>query len=232
MKQLIIDTSTRRNWVALFDDDHLSGCLSYEDRQSCLINLAPSIQQVLANSAAELRTVGCISAVMGPGAWSSLRIGLATVKQLCLTNQIPLFTISNSQVIADYASLIGCAQPTLLTAIDAGGGKIYSAVYHLQGNNYQAVQADAWQTAAEALRGIDPAAEVAIMGDGASQFEELRPAHWRMIHEYPQADSRYLAQIARQAADHTTFEPDLIRRLKPLYVQPSSAELEFKVQVT
>jgi tRNA threonylcarbamoyladenosine biosynthesis protein TsaB len=232
MKILTIDTSTRRNWISLFEDDRMIGCLHFEDRQSCLINLVPGIQHILQNAGMTIQVVDCICTVIGPGAWSSLRIGLATVKQLCLTNDIALRTISSSQVLADYASLIGVAAPALLTAIDAGGGKVYSAMFQHHKGDYQQSGADTWYSAGEAVAAIEGDQEMAILGDGAVQFEANRKANWQLFHQSPQTDSRYLQLLVRHALANPPLEHSAIQLLKPLYVQPSSAELEFNVRVS
>jgi tRNA threonylcarbamoyladenosine biosynthesis protein TsaB len=232
MKILIIDTSTRRNWVALFEDERMLGCLHFEDQQSCLINLVPGIQHVLTNAGTNLQAIDCIGTVIGPGAWSSLRIGLATVKQLCLTNHLPLMRMTSSQVIAEYANLIGITRPTLLTVMDAGGGKVYSAHFQREAGSYIQIKADAWQTAESTAQELASAPDVAIIGDGAGQFEPFHQPGWERIVQQPQADSRYLGSIASRARDETHFDADAIRLLKPLYVQLSSAELDFNLQVT
>ncbi|HUN08012.1 MAG TPA: tRNA (adenosine(37)-N6)-threonylcarbamoyltransferase complex dimerization subunit type 1 TsaB [Aggregatilineales bacterium] len=234
MKHLIVDTSTRQNWIALFEDDRLCGCLHFEDKQSCLINLTPGIRHLLDNAGWHIQQINRCSTVIGPGAWSSLRIGLATVKLLCMTNQIALTTLTSSQIIAGYAELMGVTSPTLLTALDAGGGKVYSAVFVWHQERYQLVGADSWEVpSAAALRAVD-LTDLTIIGDGAQLLAPYKQAGWQFICQQPQADSRYLRYIAQSTLKYgqITYEHEAVISLKPLYVQPSSAEIEFKVQVT
>lgn len=234
MKHLIVDTSTRQNWIALFEDDRLCGCLHFEDKQSCLINLTPGIRHLLDNAGWHIQQINRCSTVIGPGAWSSLRIGLATVKLLCMTSQIALTTLTSSQIIAGYAELMGVTSPTLLTALDAGRGKVYSAVFVWHQEGYQLVGADSWEVpGAAALRAVD-LTDLTIIGDGAQLLKPYKQTGWQFICQQPQADSRYLRHIAQSTLKYgqSTYEHEAVISLKPLYVQPSSAEIEFKVQVT
>lgn len=234
MKHLIVDTSTRQNWIALFEDDRMCGCLHFEDKQSCLINLTPGIRQLLDNAGWNIQDINLCTTVIGPGSWSSLRIGLATVKLLCMTNKIAVTTLTSSQVIAGYAQLMGVTSPTLLTVLDAGGGKVYSALFAWHQASYQLVGADSWELpSAAAHRAVD-LTDLMIIGDGAQLLEPYKQTGWQFICQQPQADSRYLRYIAQNSLKYgpITYEHEVVLSLKPLYVQPSSAEIEFKVQVT
>lgn len=234
MNHLIVDTSTRQNWIALFKDDRMCSCLHFEDKQSCLTNLIPGIKQLLDNAQLEIKHVNRCSTVIGPGAWSSLRIGLATVKQLCLANQIALSTLTSSEVIAGYTQLIGITSPTLLTVQDASGGKIYSAVYEWKEDHYELVVSDAWQSASDAANQVADVSNLTIVGDGANLLGSHLQTGWHLVHASPQADSRYLRYLAQSAVATTAegYNHQHVLSLKPLYIQPSSAEIEFKVQVT
>ncbi len=234
MNHLIVDTSTRQNWIALFEDNRMCGCLHFEDKQSCLINLIPGIKQLLDNAELKMDHIKRCSTVIGPGAWSSLRIGLATVKELCLVNQIALSTLTSSEVIAGYAQLIGITFPNLLTVQNAGGEKVYSAVYKWQGEHYERAAPDAWQTVGDAASRVADITNLTIVGDGAILLKSHLQTGWHLVHEYPQADSRYLRYIAHRTVSvvEDSYDHQRVVSLKPLYIQPSSAEIEFKVQVT
>ncbi len=234
MKHLIVDTSTRQNWIALFEDDQPCGCLHFEDKQSCLINLTPGIRQLLDNAGWNIQQIDRCSTVIGPGAWSSLRIGLATVKLLCITNRIALTTLTSSEIVAGYAYLMGVTSPTLLTVLDAGGGKVYSAVFAWHQEDYQLVGADAWETPSAAALRADDVSDLTIIGNGAQLLEPYKQTGWQIICQQPQADSRYLRYIAQCTLKNgpIIYDHEAVLSLKPLYIQPSSAEIEFKVQVT
>jgi tRNA threonylcarbamoyladenosine biosynthesis protein TsaB len=234
MKILCIDTSTRRNWIGLYNDGKMTDSVGYEDRQSCLINLIPSIKTVLDNAKTALSGVDAIATIIGPGAWSSLRIGAATVKQLCLVNKLPLFSISNNDLLTEWSLQSGFTQQHILTAMDAQSGKVYAALYRIEAGQKTRVSDYLWADVASIVREL-PADmdDLLIVGDGAFRFENAVRPNWQLNYDMPQQDSRYL-QLLSTLAENTqpVYNRDEILLFKPLYIQPSSAEVEFKVSVT
>jgi tRNA threonylcarbamoyladenosine biosynthesis protein TsaB len=234
MKILCIDTSTRHNWIALYSDGKITTCVGYEDRQSCLINLMPSIKMVLDNAQLSLSGIDAIATIIGPGAWSSLRIGAATVKQLCLVNMLPLFSISNNDLLAEWSLQSGFIQPHMLTAMDAQGGKVYAALYHVQDGVSTRTSDYLWTDTVTIVRDLPADVDdLLIVGDGAFRFENAVRTNWQLNYDMPQHDSRYLQFLGTLAENaKPVYNRDEILLFKPLYIQPSSAEVEFKVSVT
>ncbi|MBZ0288138.1 MAG: tRNA (adenosine(37)-N6)-threonylcarbamoyltransferase complex dimerization subunit type 1 TsaB [Anaerolineae bacterium] len=234
MKILCIDTSTRHNWIGFYNDGKISDVIGYEDRQSCLINLMPSIKMVLDNAQTSLSAIDALATIVGPGAWSSLRIGAATVKQLSLVNQKPLYAISNNDLLAEWALQAGFSQRHILAAMDAQSGKAYAAQYHIQDGQKTRISDYQWADAVSIVRELPTEVDdLLIVGDGAYRFENAVRHNWLLNYDMPQADSRYLELLGRLAENAPpVYNRDEIILFKPLYIQPSSAEVEFKVSVT
>jgi tRNA threonylcarbamoyladenosine biosynthesis protein TsaB len=234
MKVLCIDTATRNNWIGLYVDNCIIGCVGYEDRQSCLINLIPSVEMLLKNAQLRLSDLDAVSTVIGPGAWSSLRIGMTTVKQLCLVNQLPLATISTLDLIVEAALQTKVAESHILAVIEAQNGKVYSALYAINNGYKTRVSPYLWEDVQKIVAGISlDVTDLWIVGDGVPLFEPYLRAGWKIRHFIPQHDSAYLSILGETAvAQNPPYQHDEIMLLKPLYVQPSSAEVEFNVSVT
>ncbi len=233
MNVLCIDTSTRSNWVALYANGEMIACAGYQDHQSCLINLMPSIELVLTNAQIPPAQLDCIAAVIGPGTWSSLRIGLATVKQLCLVNHVPLFTMNNLDLLAERALKLG--HPNyILAAMDAQNHHVYAALYQLENNRPELITPYLWENAAQIASHISlDMNDLLIVGDGAELFTPYQRPGWQTEIFIPSADNQYLAFLAGKAeVEKPMFDREAIILLKPLYIQPSSAEVEFNVRVT
>jgi tRNA threonylcarbamoyladenosine biosynthesis protein TsaB len=235
MRILCVDTSTRQNWVGLYTDGRITDCIGYEDRQSCLVNLMPSISTLLNNAQTNLKALDGVATVIGPGAWSSLRIGMAAVKQLCLINRLPLMTINNLDLIAETVlrSPIFPMRPDyLLSAMDAQSGRVYSALYQITGKQKILVSPYAWETVDKTAERLASQTETTlIIGDAASLFREDELIS--CLPMMPQASSDYLRILGDMASEtNPIYNHDEIASLKPLYIQPSSAEVEFNVSVT
>jgi len=234
MNILCIDTSTRHNWIGLYAEGKITDCVGYEDRQSCLVNLIPSVKMILDNAQTPLAAVDAIATVTGPGAWSSLRIGAATVKQLCMVNQLPLFTITNHDLMIETLLRGNLSQRHVLVTMDAQNKKVYSALYAIDNGQKNRVSDYQWEDSAKIADSLPPdMSDLLIAGDGAYHFEDRLHSNWHKHDWMPQYNSAYLGILGSLAESaQTTFDREQILLFKPLYIQPSSAELEFKVSVT
>lgn len=91
-----------------------------------LEKLAPVVQQVLARQQIALADFNGFSAAVGPGSFSGIRIGLATVKGMALALSKPVAGISSLDVLAWQALPEG---ETGVSIIDARRSEIYVAAY-------------------------------------------------------------------------------------------------------
>jgi tRNA threonylcarbamoyladenosine biosynthesis protein TsaB len=234
MNILCVDTATRNNWVGLYQDNKITDCIGYEDRQSCLINLIPSIELLLKNAQIELPDLDGVVTVVGPGAWSSLRIGLTTVKQLCLVNQLPLTTMSSLDLIVEAARRENVGQSHILAVMNAQSGKVYSALYRINDEHIDQTSPYLWDDVPATISNVAASVDdLQIVGDGVELFERYLRRGWQTNLLIPQNNSRYLSILGEIATQRqSTYQHEEILLLKPLYIQPSSAEVEFKVSVT
>jgi len=125
-----IDTSGRRGSVALCRGD----AASFEGVQLTPLEggtysarLMPTISSLLEQNGFDRKDVGGFVVVSGPGSFTGLRVGLATVKGLCEILRKPLATVSMLEAVA---VTYGAAGETVVTAVlDAGRGEVYVGEY-------------------------------------------------------------------------------------------------------
>ena len=126
-----IDTSGRKGSVALCRGD----ADSFEAVQIIPLEggtysarLMPTISLLLEENGFDKRDVGGFVVVSGPGSFTGLRVGLATVKGLCEVLRKPLATVSMLEAIA---VTYGSAEETVIAVLDAGRGEVYVGEYRL-----------------------------------------------------------------------------------------------------
>ena len=102
-----IDTSGRKGSVALCRGDRES----FEVLQITALEggtysaqLMPVISNLLVQNGVDKSDVDGFVVVSGPGSFTGLRVGLATVKGLCETLRKPLATVSMLEAVASYTA--------------------------------------------------------------------------------------------------------------------------------
>jgi tRNA threonylcarbamoyladenosine biosynthesis protein TsaB len=134
MMLLAIDTSTAQVGLALYDGTHVLGEMTWTTQQHHTVELAPALAGLLARSSSSMEQVSALGVAIGPGSFTSLRVGLAFVKGLALARHIPIIGIPTLDVIA-------AAQPAaknpLIAVIQAGRTRIAYSVYQSQKKGWQ-----------------------------------------------------------------------------------------------
>ena len=119
---LAADTSLPILSVALVLDDALLGSVALEGRSSRNEKLLPAIDWLLTEAAIERASVDLFAVTRGPGSFTGVRIGLATMQGLALALGKPVCAMSTHEAIAPAngrASIVD----------DAGRGEFYVSVF-------------------------------------------------------------------------------------------------------
>ena len=144
---LAVDTSTTQVGLALYDGAQVIGEYAWRSSQRHTVELAPAIADLLTRCGLTIENVTALGVALGPGSFTSLRVGLALVKGLALSRHIPLIGISTLDILAK-------AQPAsklpLAVAIQAGRGRFALGWYKSVRKQWQA-QGDARVVTLEAL---------------------------------------------------------------------------------
>src|SRR5512138_2509880 len=105
MYSLAVDTSLPLLSVALLSDQSLLGAVSLEGKGSRNEKLLPAIDWLLTESGVDRHAIDLFAVTRGPGSFTGVRIGLATVQGLALAMDRPVCAISTHEAIAGNASL-------------------------------------------------------------------------------------------------------------------------------
>jgi tRNA threonylcarbamoyladenosine biosynthesis protein TsaB len=132
---LAVDTSTTQVGLALYDGAQVIGEFSWRSGQRHTVELAPAVADLLARCALTMNDVNALGVALGPGSFTSLRVGLALAKGIALSRHIPLIGIPTLDILAQ-------AQPVsklpLAVAIQAGRGRYALGWYKVSRKRWQA----------------------------------------------------------------------------------------------
>jgi tRNA threonylcarbamoyladenosine biosynthesis protein TsaB len=125
---LAIDSSTQTMGVALYDGVVVRGELVWQTRNHHTVELAPAIRLLMSQVGVTAQQLSALGVALGPGSFTSLRIGLALAKGMALALHLPLIGIPTLDVLT-------AAQPLsdlpLLAILQAGRGRLAAQTYHV-----------------------------------------------------------------------------------------------------
>jgi tRNA threonylcarbamoyladenosine biosynthesis protein TsaB len=132
---LAVDTSTAQVGLALYDGAQVLGEMTWTTRQHHTTELAPALAGLLARCGASMDMVEALGAAIGPGSFTSLRVGLSFVKGLALARDLPILGIPTLDIIAAAQQVIDIP---LAAVLQAGRGRIALGWYKSSQDGWQA----------------------------------------------------------------------------------------------
>ena len=84
MRILALETATSRTGVAVLDDARVVAEVDAEPERGHAAALLPAVERALAQAGVGLAVIDAFALAIGPGSFTGLRIGLATLKAFAL----------------------------------------------------------------------------------------------------------------------------------------------------
>jgi tRNA threonylcarbamoyladenosine biosynthesis protein TsaB len=118
---LAIDTSTAWIGLALYDGTSVPGEFVWHSGLHHTEELAPAFAELLRRVGIKMTAVNAVGIALGPGSFTSLRVGLAFVKGLVLARHIPIVGIPTLDIVA---AAIPLSNQRLAAVVQAGRGRL------------------------------------------------------------------------------------------------------------
>ncbi|MCD4672943.1 MAG: tRNA (adenosine(37)-N6)-threonylcarbamoyltransferase complex dimerization subunit type 1 TsaB [Anaerolineaceae bacterium] len=132
---LAVDTSTRWIGMAFYDGIQIKGEVIWKTNNHHTVELAPALDQLFTRCAITSADLKVLAVALGPGSFTSLRIGLALVKGMALALHLPVIGVPSLDVLA-------AAQPVqdmpLAAVLQAGRGRLALVYYRLHRGKWKA----------------------------------------------------------------------------------------------
>lgn len=181
MLVLAADTSLPLLSAALLRDAALLGCVALEGKSSRNEKLLPALDWLLTESGVDRREIDLFAVTRGPGSFTGVRIGLATMQGLALALDKPLCAMSTHEAIASPSGRVTIVD-------DAGRGEFYVSVFedgrevvapHLVKEAEGLTVADYLQTHNVAAACARRAMEIVARGE-AERYRDVTPIYVRL----------------------------------------------------
>jgi tRNA threonylcarbamoyladenosine biosynthesis protein TsaB len=222
---LALDTTSNAGSCALMRDDDLIREHASDSSRSHASKLPAELATLLQQAGVTLHDLDALAVGTGPGSFTGLRVGIATMQGLAVALDVPLFGVSALDALAHMVfreSGMSVSTVRVATWIDAWRGDVYAASYK-EGVEIEPPTVARPAELLSKLRG----GPVIFTGDGAALYQDdIRAASGE--------DARFTEPVipllagAMAALSREDFQKGLRplpHAIRPLYVRRSDAEL-------
>lgn len=169
MKVLGIDTSTLMSTCAVLDGDRLIGEYSLSQDMSHSEKLVPMVKEVLDSLKLTINDIDLFSVAKGPGSFTGLRIGIATMKAFAHLTDKPIIGVSTLEALAynlPYNEIV-------VPMIDARRERVYTAIFKWEGTSLETIMEPCVLEVDKLLDRLNSNHEkIVVNGDGSVVFKE------------------------------------------------------------
>lgn len=227
MKILAVDSSGKVASAAVMDEGALLGEETFLTEQTHSVVLLPVIEDLLKRLGLTYEDMDAYAVAAGPGSFTGLRIGAATVKALAHASKKPVAAVSTLEALAwNLAGTKGLVCPIM----DARRNEVYTALYRINGQEMTAIKhpeaLPVTETAAWAKEMGEP---VTYLGDGVAVHRgTLKELLGELYLEAPKALRLQRAASVAELGLRAISEGKGLGydEVKPEYLRVSQAERE------
>ena len=219
---LSMDSSAVTASVALTDGDEIIKSEFVNSGLTHSETLLPMLTRVM--DGRKYRELDGIAITAGPGSFTGVRIGVATVKGLAFNDDIPCYSVSTLEAIAynfvDKNAVV-CA------VMDARRMQFYNALFRVQNGKVERLCNDRAISIEDLRNELKQYDKVIIAGDGAKLcFQNIELENCTLADE----DRIYqnAVGVAKAAQNKNAISP---KALMPVYLRQSQAERELKLKL-
>ena len=217
---LAVDTSTRFAGVALLEGGQIIGSSSWHSNHNHTAELAIAIKKILEQARKNLSNVTHLVIALGPGGFSTLKVGMSMTKGMALGLGIPIAGVSTLE--AEAYAFVNSNMP-ICPLIGIGRGEYACAIYIAEEGNLKMER----KPFVIDLEGISSLRKdnVFICGEGAQEVRKTLFGDMKMhpgfLTYYPPSlrveSLAYMGWIRR-----CEFNKEDIITLQPFYLRPPS----------
>lgn len=227
MRVLSLDSSTESASIAVIDENKLLGEITFNFEKQHSVVLMSMIDNLLSNLHMGIDSLDGFVVSRGPGSFTGLRIGMATIKGLCLGSSKPFVSVSSLDSLAYNLSF---APGIICPILDALRNNVYTCLYTFKNgslepvSDYMAVPID---ELIELLKSKDM--PVYVIGDAVDKFRDrfveslnevrFAPPHLNL------ARASSLGELGIKLLSSGVNED--LNTSTPIYLRKSQAEREY-----
>jgi tRNA threonylcarbamoyladenosine biosynthesis protein TsaB len=220
---LTVATATPTGSIALTRGEELLAEQILKPAGSHSDFLIPAIDDMLNRTGVVIEEIDAFASVVGPGAFTGLRVGVSTVKGLAQATGKPVICVSSLQALALQAP---AADLPVCVMLDARKGEVYSGLFQFRNGIPESMSPEQVASPESVLESID--GNTVFIGDGCRAYRTLIVRHCA-------ERARFVSWVFNplRASSAAVLAHELYRNgevvspleLTPVYIRLSEAEL-------
>lgn len=224
---LCMETATERCSIAVANDGKILGQTQSLHEFDHSAQLTLLIESCLQQSQCKLSDLDAIAISIGPGSYTSLRVGLSTAKGLCYGLDMPLLPIDSLSIIAagSIQEQVYTSETLYVPMIDARRMEVYMAVYAASGEVLE--KPNALILNQESFSSyFDRGISLVFAGNGAPKFSSITSspfAHFSPVGSH----AVYMPELAEKAWQQQAFAD--VAYIEPFYLKPPNITVPKKM---
>lgn len=231
MKILAFDSSGLVASVAILEEEQLIAEYTLNYKKTHSQTLLPILDEIVKMTELDLNEIDAIAVAAGPGSFTGLRIGSATVKGLGLALNKPIVSVPTLEGIA--YNLYG-TDALICPMMDARRKQVYTGLYEFNGKKFQII---ADQTACPVEEILDRCNEfgrkVIFLGDGVPVYQDMIKDKIQVEYDFAPAhmNRQRAGALGMRAFDYIREEKlESAAEHAPVYLRKSQAERELEAK--
>ena len=229
MKILAVDTSSKNCSVAIVevDENKNYNIIAFEnsdDEKTHSQKLMPIVDKVFKEHNLTLKDMDLLACCVGPGSFTGIRIGIATMKAFADVTNIKTVSVTSLESLSYNIEEDGIIIPI----IDCKNNNVYSAIFSKENNTYKQIGKNISDNIDNAISLYKANAEnknITFVGDGSILYKDLLTS--RLSNKLIFSNKNIQSSISLAKCAYDKYLEGLYgdsNNLSPLYLRKSQAE--------
>lgn len=240
MKILAIDTSSKICSVAILDNCATIIELQNDDEKTHSVKLMPMIDKAFKSTNLTLDDIDLLSCSVGPGSFTGVRIGIATIKAFADVKNIPAIGITSLESLAYNVKDDIPVSTLVCSIIDAKNENIYCGLYNFSDNtcNELAIFAENIHVSIKKINEVfekEHFENIIFVGDASVLYNDLLKSNFTNVIFASAENNVQKGTSIAFAGLSKYFQNSCVNSstLSPIYLKKSQAErtLEEKIKI-
>lgn len=182
MKILSIDTSSSICSLAILEDNNVIKEVHNNSEREHSVTLMPMLDELLKSINLTLDDINLLCCTKGPGSFTGIRIGMATIKALADAKNIPVIGVDSLEALA-YSGIIQKGEGEYISIIDAKNDNVYFAIYKMKNGKFSVYKSPDVVNITELINYIDNL-KLPVYFVGDADIQRIEPLYTAKMSTY------------------------------------------------